>query len=113
LTVPSYHVFEPRPGELARQAIERSRGAISPNGGEAPWRVVDFDGRVEFEGTRNQCIDFVEHAWWQAETAPSNDDYVHASSEAARLHLEARAGNDHRWQREPYLTATLVGLHTW
>ena len=108
----SYHVCEPRPGELAREAIHRSRGSISLEGGEAPYRVVDFDGGVEFAGTRDQCIDFVELAWWRAETAPSNPDYLRAAAKAVRLHLERGTGNGGGWQRDPYLTATIAGHHT-
>jgi hypothetical protein len=106
----SYHVFEPRPGELAREAIHRSHGSISQEGGEALYRVVDFDGEVEFAGTRDQCIHFVELAWWRAETAPSNPDYLRAAAKAVRLHLKRGAENGGGWQRDPYLTAT-IALH--
>jgi hypothetical protein len=81
-------------------------------GGEAPYRVVDFDGGVEFAGTRDQCIDFVELAWWRAETAPSNPDYLRAAAKAVRLHLERGTGNGGGWQRDPYLAATIAGHHT-
>ena len=111
--VQSYHVFEPRPGELARDAIHRSRGAISLQGGSAPYRVVDINGGVEFAGTRDQCIDFVELAWWRAETAPTDLDHVHAAGRAARLTFEAKTDAGETWWRDPYVAATIAGLHSW
>ena len=110
--VQSYHAFEPRQGELAREAIRRSRGLISVQDGDAPYRVVDINGGVEFTGTRDQCIDFVELAWWRAEAAPTNLDHVHAADRAARLTFEARIVHGQAWQPAPSLTATIVQRHS-
>jgi hypothetical protein len=111
--VQSYHAFEPRPGELAQDAVHRSRGDISIQGGDAPYRVVDINGGVELAGTRDQCIDFVELAWWRAETAPTNLDHVHAADRAARLTFEARVADNEAWRPDPYLTAAIARRHTW
>lgn len=53
----SFHVFEPRPGELARAFIDRSEGALSEHGVAARYRVVRAGRTVAFEGTRDACID--------------------------------------------------------
>jgi len=110
--VQSYHVFEPRPGELARAAIQRCGGTLSPQGGDTPYRVVDISNGTEFTGTRDQCIDFVELAWWRAETAATSVDRVHAADRAARLSFERRPTADEGWRPDPYLAAVISRLHT-
>src|SRR5487761_1122980 len=109
MAMQSYHVFEPRPGELARDAIlHRSRGAISPRGGDVPYRVVDSNGGIELVGSRDQCIDFVELAWWHAEAALTNADHVHAADRAARLRFDRRRADGQGWERDAYLTSTIA-----
>ena len=113
MAIQSYHVFEPRPGELARDAIlRRSHGALPQRGGGAPYRVVDVSGGIELTGSRDECIDFVEVAWWHAETAPTNTDQVHAANRAARLRFDRRRADGHGWERDGYLNSAIASLHS-
>jgi len=111
--VQHYHAFQPRPGELVRDVIlRRSRGAVRPQGGDAPYRVVDFAGGTEFAGTRDQCIDFVELAWWQVETALTYEERVRAGERAVRLAFEREGRTGTAWERDVFLTSTIVSLHS-
>ncbi len=112
MTLQSHHVFEPRPGELVRDAISRSHGTIALHGGDTRYRVVDLSRGTEFIGSRDQCIDFVELAWWRAETAPTPLDQVHESEYAIRLRFERNGRGRGGWERDPYLSATITGLHS-
>ena len=60
----SYHVFEPRPGELARSALKDLHGAIPAADGSDRYRLVDHDVGGVMPGTRDECLDAAEHAWW-------------------------------------------------
>ena len=84
----SYHVFEPRPGELARSALKDLHGAIPAAGGSAGYRLVDHDAGIVMSGTRDECLDTVEHAWWMVEVAEFTSERVAAAEYAARLIFE-------------------------
>ena len=110
----SYHAFEPRPGELARDILlHHGQRSILPGDGAAPYRVIDvLSMGLEFAGTRDQCIDFVERAWWRAETASTSDGYVRAADHAARLGFERPAQAGVGWEGDPHLTSALSALHS-
>jgi len=84
----NYHVFEPRPGELARSALKDLHGAIPAADGSARYRLVDHDAGVVMTGTRDECLDSVEQAWWRVEAATFTAERVAAAEYAARLMFE-------------------------
>jgi hypothetical protein len=83
-----YQVFEPRPGELARSALRGAAGMITRADGSTPYRVVDHRGGVVKAGTRDECLDMVERAWWLVEAAPFTRARVAAAELALRLMFE-------------------------
>jgi hypothetical protein len=99
----TYHVFEPRPGELARSALKDLDGALSATDGSAPYRLVDRDGRGVMAGTRDECLDAVEHAWWRVEVASFRAERVAAAEYAVRLMFE-RWDPAHGYVSDAYLT---------
>jgi hypothetical protein len=84
----NYHVFEPRPGELASSALKELYGAIPAADGSARYRLVDHGAGVMMTGTRDECLDSVEHAWWMVEAATYTAERVAAAESAARLMFE-------------------------
>ncbi len=108
----SFHVFEPRPGELARAFIDRSEGALSEHGVAARYRVVRAGRTVAFEGTRDACIDFVESAWWSVETGPTSRDRIHAAEYATLLGFQRFDGIDGAWHSDALLTDQVADSHS-
>lgn len=84
----SCHVFEPRPGELGRSVLKDLHGAIPAAEGSARYRLVDHDAGIVMTGTRDECLDAVEHAWWMVEVAEFTSERVAAAERAARLIFE-------------------------
>lgn len=84
----SYHVFDPRSGDLARSALQDLNGAIPTAGGSDRYRLVDHDAGVLMTGTRDECLDSVERAWWLVATAAFTAERVAAAEHAARLMFE-------------------------
>ena len=107
----SFHVFEPRPGELARAFIEETQGAVQEQHAEASYRIVRIGRAVEFEGTRDACLDFVERAWWKVETAPTSRDRVHAAEYATQLGFQRRDGIEGVWHPDAQLTNEVADSH--
>ncbi|MGA7910002.1 MAG: hypothetical protein WCC30_00415 [Candidatus Dormiibacterota bacterium] len=107
----SFHVFEPRPGELARAFIDRSEGALSEQGATR-YRVVRIGRTVEFEGTRDACIDFVERAWWSVETGTTSRDRIRAAAYATQLGFQRIDGLDGAWHSDVLLTNQVADGHS-
>ena len=107
----SFHVFEPRPGELARAFIDETRGTVPEQRAEARYRIVRSGRAVEFEGTRIACLDFVESAWWKVETGPTSRDRIHAAEYATQLGFQRRDGIDGVWHPDVQLTNEVVDSH--
>lgn len=108
----SFHVFEPRPGELAHAFIDQSEGALSEQGAAARYRVVRIGRTVEFEGTRDACIDFVESAWWSVENGPTSRDRIHAAEYATQLGFQRIDGIDGAWHSDVQLTNQVADSHS-
>ena len=75
--------------------------------------MVDFAGGTEMTGTRDECLDYVERAWWRVETALTHKERVRAADHAARLSFEREDGARRVWDRDVHLTSTIAALHTW
>ena len=107
----SFHAFEPRPGELARTFIDQSRGPVSEQRAEASYRVVRIGRSVEFEGTRDACLDFVERAWWKVETGPTSRDRILAAEYATQLGFQM-IRIDGVWHSDVLLTNEVADGHS-
>lgn len=99
-----YQVFEPRPGELARSALRGAPGVIAHADGSTTYRVVDHRGGVVKAGTRDECLDMVERAWWQVEAAPFTRARVAAAEYALRLMFERWDPAQGQYLDDPTLT---------
>jgi hypothetical protein len=108
----SFHVFEPRPGELARAFIDQSRSALPEQRAEARYRVVRIGRTVEFEGARDACLDFVERAWWSVETGPTSRDRIHAAEYATQLGFQRIDRIHGAWQSDVQLTNQVADSHS-
>jgi hypothetical protein len=107
----SFHAFEPGPGELARAFIDRSRGTLPEQRAEARYRIVRIGRDVEFEGTRDACLDFVERAWWKVETGPTSRDRIDAAEYATQLGFQGYDGLDGAWHADVQLTNEVAHSH--
>ena len=106
----NYHVFEPRPGQLARIVLKDLHGAIPAAGGSARYRLVDHGAGVVTAGTRDECLDAVEQAWWRVEAATFTAERVAAAEYAARLMFE-RSDPAHGYISDAHLTNLELDRH--
>jgi hypothetical protein len=106
-----FHAFEPRPGELARALIDRSGGALSEQRPEVRYRVVRIGRTIEFEGTRDACLDFVERAWWRVETGPTSFDRIRAAEYATQLGFQRFVVANGKWHSDVNLTIQVADIH--
>jgi hypothetical protein len=108
----SYHAFEPTPRQFIDRVIERSQGMVSTDGGDARYRVIHQTHRTtEFEGPRDDCIAFVERAWWLAATASSPRGESQGGDYAVALAFDRWNGAPGRWQHDRFLTDALLRGH--
>lgn len=107
----SFNAFGPRPGELARAFVDRSRSTLPEQRAEARYRIVRIGRAVEFEGTRDACLDFVEKAWWKVETGPTSRDRIDAAEYATQLGFQRNDGLDGAWHPDVQLTNEVADSH--
>ena len=91
--------------------LRRAHGAVPAQGGDAPYRVVDVANGPEFAGTRDACIDYVELAWWNVETALTYGERVRNADHATRLCFERQGVPGSSWERDVFLTTTIEAVH--
>lgn len=108
----NYHVFEPRPGELARDALEAFSGALLATEGTARYRLIDHDDGVVMTGTRDECLDAVELAWWRVEAATFRDERV-AAGRARRAPDVRTPGSEPRLGPRPTPDQLRAGPTRW
>lgn len=103
-----YVPFSPPPGLLQEEALRRIPAGVASAG---DWyRVTRFGGSEECRGTLDECVAFIEEAWWQALWA-TYDERTSAEHRAEVLRLERRDPVHDTWHVDDRLTDALRGLH--
>lgn len=111
--VMSYAPFEPTRQQFIDGVIQRSDGRVSADTGNARYRVIHRNHRTcEFKGSRDDCIAFVERAWWLAATATSPRGESQGQDHAVALGFDRYIDTPERWQRDQALTDAVVCWHT-
>ena len=105
-----FPAFEPRPGELAREALKDLAGRLGAADG-AKYRVVDREGGVVANGSRDDCLDFVERAWWRMEAAGYTAERIAAAEFAERLVFERPDPGQGGYGIDAYLTNLVLDRH--
>lgn len=105
----AFHAFPPQAGQLVHRAVDALH---LDRDGSGRYRLVDrSDGRVEADGTRDDCIAQAELLWWEAEAAPTSVVRYHRQDRAAALEFDRWEGPRGQWKEDPYLTNAVLQAH--
>jgi hypothetical protein len=108
----SYPPVEPTPQQFLDRAFAHVAGRVISDDGNAQFRVMDQNHQTsEFQGSRDQCIVYVERAWWLAATASSPRGESQKQDHAVALAFDRRSDRTASWERDRWLTNTVLHGH--